>query len=175
MANFTVEVKNVKPVLRELKNVEPETFKKLRKDMRTDVNPLVNRIKAAIPPISPFASGLSRDGFTHNGRTAWNKTNPKSVSINTPLSQRGRSAQSVVMITTNSAAVSIAAKAGMRGIESGRQPQKRFNRNIAKYLGPPQRFAWKTTVQNYELVTEIIDNIMDKIEKATNQKIKRIN
>ena len=173
MAKFQAQVKNVKPVLNELKKVQPEAFKQLRKDMRTDVNPLVNRIKAKIPPQSPWA-GRMRDGFSHNGRTAWTKTNPQSISINTPTSLAGRNAAKIVMITQNSAAVSIADKAGMRGMSSGRQPQKRFNQNIKGRLGPAQRFAWRTTVNNIELVNEIIDNIIEKVEKATSQKIKRI-
>jgi hypothetical protein len=173
MAKFTTEVKNVKPVLAELKKLQPETFKQLRKDMRSDISELVNKIKAQIPPQSPFI-GSQRDGFTHNGRTAWNKTNPKSISVNTPTSLRGRSSATVVMITQNSAAVAIAAKAGMRGIRSGRQPQKRFNINIEGKLGKPQRFAWRTTIQNKELVEDIIDNIIEKVEQATNIKIKRI-
>jgi hypothetical protein len=173
MAKFGAEVKNLKPVLAELKKVEPETFKQLRKDIRTDVAPLVDRVKASIPANSPFM-GSRRDGFNHEGRTAWNKTDPKSVTINQPTTQRGKSAQAIVMITTNSAAVSLAAKAGMRGINSGRQPKKRFNTNIRNKLGEPQRFAWKTAVQNYKLVEEIIDNIMVHVEEATNSKIKRV-
>jgi hypothetical protein len=173
MAKFTAVVKNVKPVLAELKKVEPETFKQLRKDMRSDIAPLVNRIKAKIPSESPFIDSF-RDGFSHNGRTAWNKTNPKSITVSTPTSQRGRSAATVVMVTQNSAAVSIADKAGMRGPNSGRQPHKKFNRNIARKLGPPQRFGWRTTIENMKLVEEIIANIIEKVEKATNTNINRI-
>jgi hypothetical protein len=174
MAKFTAEVKNVKPVLAELKKVQPETFKQLRKDMRSDVKPLVNLIKAKIPSESPFIDSR-RDGFSHNGRTAWNKSNPKSITVSTPTSQRGRSAATVVMVTQNSAAVSIADKAGMRGPNSGRQPHKKFNRNIARKLGPPQRFGWRTAIQNLQLVEDIIENIIEKVEEATNRKIKRTN
>lgn len=171
---FTAQVKNVKPVLAELKQLEPETFKKLKREMRSDVKPLVNLIKAKIPLNSPFIDSFSRDGFTHNGRTAWNKTNPQSITISTPLSQGGRGAQTVVTIIQNSAAVSMADKAGMRGIRSGRQPQKRFNRNIAAKLGPAQRFGWRTAMQNKERLEEIIIKIIEAIEFATNEKIKRI-
>lgn len=174
MAKFTVTVKNVKPVLAELKKFEPETFKQLRKEMRTDVKPLVEKIKQRIPLQSPFLTSI-RDGFTHSGRTAWNKTDPRSITISTPTSARGRSASTVVMVTQNSAAVSIADKAGMRGMNSGRQPRKRFNINIKGKLGPSQRFGFRTAMQNFEMIKEIQDNIIEKIEKVTNSKIKRIN
>lgn len=170
---FTAKVRNVKPVLAELKRLEPETFKKLKRDMRKDVMPLVNLIKAKIPPQSPF-QGSIRDGFDHNGRTAWRKTNPQSITISTPTSVRGRAASTVVTIIENSAAVAITDKAGMRGERSGRQPQKRFNQNISRKLGPSQRFGFKTAIQNKALVEGIINNIIDKVEAATNANIRRI-
>jgi hypothetical protein len=169
------KVKNVKKIVKDLKDVQPETFKQLRKDMRSDVKPLVQAIKGDIPMNSPFF-GKKRDGFAHDGRTAWDKTNPQSVSVNTPLATGGKSAQTVVMLTTNSAAVAIADKAGMRGDSSGRKPKQKFNINLNKVTGKKaQRYAWRTTVRNIKLVYEIQTKIVGRIEKATNQKIKMSN
>ena len=142
-----MKVKNVKTVVKQLKQFEPETFRQLRKDMRSDVKPLVQIIKNDIPMNPPLS------GFINDGRLAWDATNPQSVSINTPLAMGGKSAQTVVMVTTNSAAVALADKAGLRGDKSGRRPERKFNINMSNKTGKKaQRYAWRTAVKNIKLI-----------------------
>lgn len=165
MALFTAEVKNVKVVLRTLKDLQPETFKQLRRDMKNDIKPLVSLIKDSIPMTAPL-SGFARD----EGRLGWDKTNPQSTTISVPISLTGKNSANVVMITQNSAAVSLVDKAGMRG--RGRFPERKLNENLTKRLGKSQRFGWAVAMKNMKLVKEIIENIINKVEQATNQKIK---
>lgn len=169
MALFTAEVKNVKVVLRTLKDLQPETFKQLRRDMKNDIKPLVSLIKDSIPMTAPL-SGFGRD----EGRLGWDKTNPQSTTISVPTSLTGKNSANVVMITQNSAAVSLVDKAGMR--DRGRYPERKLNQNlIKKGKGKSQRYGWRVAMKNMKLVKEIIENIIDKVEQATNQKIKMRN
>jgi hypothetical protein len=166
MALFTAKVKNVKVVMRTLKEVQPETFKQLRRDMKNDIKPLVSLIKDSIPMTAPL-SGFGRD----EGRLGWEKTNPQSITVSVPTAMSGRNSANVVMITQNSAAVSLVDKAGMRN--RGRFPERRLNENlIRKGKGKSQRYGWRVAIKNRQLIKEIIENIIDKVEQATNQKIK---
>jgi hypothetical protein len=167
MAQFSAEVKNVKVVLRNLKDLQPETFKQLRRDMKNEIKPLVGLIKASIPMTAPL-SGFARD----EGRLGWDRTNPQSITISVPTSLAGRNATNIVMITENSAAVSLVDKAGMRG--GGRFPKKKLAANLSAKpaIGPAQRFGWRVLMKNMKLVYATIENIIEKVESATNQKIK---
>jgi len=167
MVQFSAEVKNVKVVLKNLKDLQPETFKQLRRDMKNEIKPLVNLVKSSIPTTAPL-SGFGKD----EGRLGWDKTNPQSITISVPTALAGKNATNVVMITENSAAVSLVDKAGMRG--GGRFPKKRLAANLSAKpgIGPAQRFGWRVFMKNMTLVYKAIDNIIEKVEKATNQKIK---
>jgi len=164
MAIFHAEVKNVKVVIRQLKDLQPETFKQLRRDMKNEIKPLVSLIKASIPQSAPLS------GFNNEGRLGWDTTNPQSVTISVPTSLAGKNAANVVMITENSAAVSLVDKAGMRG--RGRFPERKLDENLTRRIGKSQRFGWKVALQNRQIINTAIENIIGKIEEATNRKIK---
>lgn len=55
----------VRAVLRELKNIDPESVKDLRKDLRSRLVPFAAQI-ASVVPVDPPLSGLA-----NNGATAW--------------------------------------------------------------------------------------------------------
>lgn len=159
---------STKQVLRHLKQVEPETFKQLRRDMRNEIKPIVALIKQAIPDTAPLS------GLENEGRLGWNKTNPKSVSITTSTSLSGRGAGHILSIIESNASVSLVDKAGMRNppVGRGRRPENRFGENLTRRLGPSQRFGWKVINKNRRLVIKAVENIIEKIEAATNKKIR---
>jgi hypothetical protein len=159
---------STKQVLKHLKQVEPEVFKQLRRDMRNEIKPLVALIKQSIPATAPL-SGLENDG-----RLGWNTTNPKSVSITTSTALSGRGAGHILTIVQNNASVSLVDKAGMRNAPRGRgrKPETRFGENLTRKIGPSQRFSWRVLTKNRRLVIQAVENIIEKIETATNKKIR---
>jgi hypothetical protein len=159
---------STKQVLRHLKEVKPETFKQLRRDMRNEIKPIVFLIQQSIPSTAPLS------GMENDGRLGWNRTNPKSVSIQTSTALSGKSAGNILTILENNAAVSLVDKAGMRNppVGRGRRPENRFGENLTRKLGKSQRFGWRTILRNKRLVDRAVENIIKKIEDATNKKIR---
>jgi hypothetical protein len=168
MLQTSVQVKGLKPALREIKQYQPEVFKQLRKEMRTDVKPLVAKIQSAIPRVAPL-SGMQRQ----KDRKGWDATNPQAIGISTPTSASGRNRQSILVLSEKSAAVSIADWAGMRGNSTA--PHKQFSKNLTRKTGfKAQRYGWRVTMQNYGLVIDISRRIIDRVNEKTNRRIKSV-
>lgn len=176
MADFALKVKinsytfdnSTKQVLKELKKVEPETYKQLRKDMRTEIRPLVTLIQQAIPMTAPLS------GMDNDGRLGWNVSNPRSITISQPLTTGGRGAKSILTLIEKNASVALADIAGLRNppIGRGRRPENRFGENLERRLGKSQRFGWRVINKNRRLLEQKVANIIKKVEDATNKRIR---
>jgi hypothetical protein len=166
MLTGSVKVKGLKPALAEIKKYQPEVFKQLRKEMRNDVKPLVEKIRSAIPRTAPL-SGMRRQ----TGPKAWDATDPQKIGISTSTSMRGKYQAEILTLSERSAAVSIADWAGMRGNSSA--PHKKFAQNLTRKTGlKAQRYGWRVTMKNLDLVYEISRRIIERVNEETNRKIK---
>lgn len=169
---FTTQVKGTKEVIANLKMIRPEAFKQLRKDMRTEIRPVVVLIQQSIPEVSPLS------GFNNNNRRppyafpGYNSSNPRSIGISTPTTTRGRNAADILVLRENSAALSILDQAGQRTNNPlGRNLERKgVGRNRAR--GRAQRFAWPTVMQNKDLVQNAVGKIMEKVAKQATLRIK---
>lgn len=169
-ARFNAEVKGVKKVVSNLKLIRPEAFKQLRRDMRTDIAPVVAQIKSVIPPVSPLS------GFNHANRRpkfpGYNSSNPSAIGISTPTTMRGKNAASILTLSVTSAAVSILDQAGQRSDNplARALQKKRVGRN--RRAGLAQRFAWPALMMNLPLVNAAIAKILDKVAAQATARIK---
>jgi hypothetical protein len=126
MADVVVKYVGVKEMIQTLQTLEPETYKKLRANIRLVTAPAVSAVKSNIPPVSPFA-GRRKDGFTHSGRTAWSGA---TVGTSITPAQRSRALGST---TSNLVAITATGKGGQfgfnildmagRGSGRGRRPK----------------------------------------------------
>jgi hypothetical protein len=118
-----VQVFGIDETIAELKMLDENLVKDLRKDLTASVRPIAQSIKAYIPSQPPLM-GRSSDrngGMNHNGRTAWNKSAVK-VSVRTSFTRKtARNESSIVSIrvggkgdSPGSAALQIADMAGRR-------------------------------------------------------------
>jgi len=60
-----VEAQGIKAAIKELKNVDSNVLKILRKDLRTQIGPFAKQIAAAVPTTSPLS------GFTRESSYGW--------------------------------------------------------------------------------------------------------
>ncbi len=108
--NEPIKFYGVKEAVKILKEFEPDTLKELRSDIRRIASPAVSAIQSSTPVISPFA-GHSKDGMSHNGRTAWSGVR---ATVSVTPGQRSRAFNST---TANLAAI----------VSTGRDKQFGFN------------------------------------------------
>jgi hypothetical protein len=117
-------------VIKDLKKIEPDLYKQLRKDIVTEIKPLYAKIKANIPPVSPLS------GFYHNGRTAWGGPIKVVGKIST-RKRRGRT--SLVSIRTTNTAVEIIDMAGRKSrgdTPAGRAMIQNLPGKASRYIYP---------------------------------------
>lgn len=131
---ISIEFTDWRLMIKELNAIEPQIYKDMRKDFKKIGKPIQKDIKRAIPtgyPLGPRRDprkGGSASGFNHSGRLAWGKQAQmnlgrykpkiaKSVFIQTPGNKKPRSGgyRSVLRVTVNSAATSLADMAGRSG------------------------------------------------------------
>jgi len=110
VAQEPIKFYGVKETIALMRTVQPEMLKQLRKDIRKIANPAVTAIKSTVPSVSPFA-GRSKDGMSHNGKTAWSGV---AVSVSVTSGQRSRGFAST---TANLAAI----------VSTGKNKQFGFN------------------------------------------------
>ena len=128
MADEIVKFVGVKETLRILRDVEPDVYKQLRKDIRAIAMPAVTAIKSNTPSVAPLS------GMVNNGRTAWTK--PK-VTVNITPGQRSRGFAST---TSNLVAIQATGEGKKVGFDiadmAGRANQPGKYEKSRKYINP---------------------------------------
>ena len=120
-----VEVRGLNEALLDMKKLDPEAIKALRKKLKTELGPSAKRIAAQVPTQAPLS------GMMHSGRTRW--TGAKAlVSFAPSRIRRGKDTHPVVSIVLSGkgsgAGFDIAEIAGSRNNKFTRSRSKEFTR-----------------------------------------------
>lgn len=165
---MTVVVNGLDKTLRLLKDTEPLIYAEMIAQIKSDVEPLANKIKELAPKFSPFA-GRSKDGMSHNGRTGWSPV--KTLIQVTPQGYKGSGGQrrvvSVVATGSKGVGFDIADMAGRATRGKTRSGQGL----ISNLPGSPSRYAWKAADS---MIPEIEAKVRNTVEDAVSKINKRL-
>jgi hypothetical protein len=159
-----VEIKGiigVNQMIKELRLVEPELYRQLRKDLINDVKPLYRAIKSNIPPVAPLS------GLNNNGRLGWGK--PVKVSAKINLKQR-RGFTTLLTVRTENAAVEMIDMAGSR--TTGNTPQGRAM--IANLSGKASRYVWPAANRYLPQIIQAANGTLERYSKIKNRTLEFI-
>jgi hypothetical protein len=146
----------VNQMIRELKQIEPELYRQLRKDLIQDVKPLYKAIRSNIPTIAPLS------GMNNNGRLGWGK--PVRVTAKINLKKRAGFSSLLTVKTTN-AAVEMVDMAG--SASSGETPQGRAM--IANLPGKHSRYVWPAARRYLPQIMQAANNTLERYSKIKNR------
>jgi hypothetical protein len=191
MADVVVKFVGVNAMIQSLQQLEPDTYKQLRKDIRFITAPAVSAVKKNVPTISPFAGG--KDGFTHTGRTAWSGA---SVTTNITPAQRSRAYGST---TSNLVAISATGQnkqfgfniLDMAGRGTGRGRNPKTQTKVYAYKGGsrshrlngqgqgmidalnkrPSRYFYPAIEDKLPEIRRRVEAVIDKVAADMNRKI----
>lgn len=176
MAQFSTQIVGLKETLQILNELAPDLVKKLRRDMRTEIRPLVKKIQENIPATPPL-SGL---GKPH--RLGWYERNARSVGVETRIRssmKRRNDPVELLVLTINNAGVAMVDNAGARNDIHARAKTPSISRTLQRrgvgvnrLRGVAQRFGWPTAMRNRAMVNQAVINIVEKVEKETNLKFR---
>lgn len=162
-----INAQDFRRALRVLNQIEPETTKRLREDLKSGLQPIANQVASAVPT----APALS--GFGNNGRTGWTYVQGK-VSF-TPGKSRARAENLVsirIDIGNRGAGPIIAELAGSRSqgkTASGKAMIYNLNRRRAmkgrggRYAYAQFRFLRPDVLR---IATEIINKTLSKLDRS---------
>ena len=192
VAQEPVKFYGVKETIALMRQVQPEMLTQLRKDIRKIANPAVTAIKSTTPSVSPFA-GRTKDGMSHNGKTAWSGV---SVSVSITPGQRSKGFAST---TANLAAIvstgknkqfgfNIVDMAGKTGkIRSGgrTRPYQRNGKTMTHALNgqgaglntlpkKPSRYVYPAIESKLPAIYAEVANSIEVASQIINGKIRRI-
>ena len=127
--NVTVEIdsRSVEELIKNMKELDPKAITALRRDMRTALKPLTNRVVSKVPSESPF-KGMNQNYY---GRVQWASPSGR-VAVTPAKSTRKRGwAPLVTMILTNKTKLGFdyAEHAGSRR-KTVRPVSKKYKRRI---------------------------------------------
>lgn len=192
-----VQVFGIDETIAELKMLDENLVKSLRKDLVTTVRPIAQSIKAYIPSQPPLMGRASdrNGGMNHSGRTAWNKSAIK-VSVRTSFTKKTvRNESAIVSIrvggkgdTPGSAALQIADMAGRKNrTRSGRTRSYAYKggtrthtlngqgRAMIDYLngrrGSSSRFVWRAAMIQLPAVQSAVLVSLDEASKKVNARL----
>jgi hypothetical protein len=151
----------VNQMIKELRQVEPELYRQLRKDLINDVKPLYRAIRSNIPPVAPLS------GLNNNGRLAWGK--PVRVSAKINLKQK-RGFTSLLTVRTENAAVEMIDMAGSKS--TGNTLQGRAM--IANLSGKASRYVWPAANRFLPEIIKAANNTLERYSKIKNRTLEVI-
>lgn len=105
MIGVEIAPQNIAPTLKAIRQLEPDTIKALRKELKTKLGGIMSQVQSAIPTQAPLS------GMNNRGRLKWTKPRV-SVSL-TPASKfRGQDFHPLVSLTISGAGFKMAELAG---------------------------------------------------------------
>jgi hypothetical protein len=163
-----IDVQGVQDTISTLRKFEPELYKQLIKDIKTEpgLNQAMDGIRSRVPSISPL-----RGMMNHSGRTRY--VVPKVAPSVTPSKRLNfANERSIVTITTTSPSSGVGFEIlDMAGrSRSALSPQGRAMVNRAG--GAASRYVWKGFEERREGVTRAITNIIQRYSETVNVKLK---
>jgi hypothetical protein len=140
---MVVSLTDYRLLIRELRKIDRELPKQIKRDYKEIGKPMQKAIRSAIPNTAPLGPrknpklGGMTPGMQHMGRTAWGsgatlggggKRKPaKSVSVQTPARKRDSARKfSILRLRVNSAATGMADMAGRSGTSVNKYPRTRL-------------------------------------------------
>jgi hypothetical protein len=184
-----VQVYGIDQTVAELRLLDENLVKDLRKDLRVAAEPIATSIKAYVPNQPPLR------GMKHSGRTSWNPSGMK-VSVRTSFTKRAvRNEASLVSIvvggkkgTPGSAALQMADMAGRKNkVTRGRTREYDYKggtrthakngqgRAMIDYLsgrnGPASRFVWRAAMIQLPAVQAAFLVSLEKASKKVNARL----
>lgn len=182
----SIKATGVKETLIELKKLDPELLKQMRRDIKNEpgLTSAVSAIKSKIPPIAPLS------GMLHGGRTAYKKAR---VSINVRPSVRldRVKEKSIVRIAVTAPSNGVGFEIiDMAGRGSGRVRRSRTKpytskggtrehnvttqgkRMIEALNTPPSRYVWKAIEGKQSLLSFSIVNIINRYSEKVNIRLR---
>ena len=154
-------IAGVNEMIKELKQIEPELYRQLRKDLIQDVKPLYNIIKARIPIEAPLSV------MNNNGRLGWGKPIRVTARINM---RKRRGYTSLLSVRTTNAAVQMVEFAGSRSqglTKSGRAM-------IANLPGFPSRYVWPAAIRYLPQIIDSANKTLERYSKIKNRTLEFI-
>lgn len=163
----SVKISGLKETIAELKKLDPELLKQMRKDIKNEpgiVNAM-SAIKSAAPSISPLS------GMMHNGRTGYGK--PRVSTSFKPSVRLDRAKQrSIVTINTTAPANAIGFQIidlvgkGNKGNSAKAQGMK------SKLRGTPSRYVWKSVEGKEPAMALAVLNIINDYSNKVNVRLR---
>lgn len=167
------QITGLREVVRELKQVEPESYKALRRDLRRAANPYIKNIKAYIKGAeqrlqAPGMSSGKGMGVFHNGRTGWSFP---TVSLNFSPSKYKGSVLSITATGRNKQyGYDILEKAGVNALSGkGADMVEAVNRRLGTQK--PGRMAFRRIVQELPKIRSDMQLILEAYMDVVSRRI----
>jgi hypothetical protein len=172
---MTIQVEGLAETLRDLGKIEPDLRRKLNREMRNVIKPLVTDINNRIPKLAPL------EGMMHNGRTGWPNRKNAVIKLDARRPRRDVNATStekpvnVIRIITRGAPVAIADMAGRAGGQAS-QAEPRFQRpNFSRDLpGNASRYMWYQIENKIGPINVELRKVIDQVVKEANRELMKV-
>lgn len=174
-------VHGVAPVLQTLKQLQPDLYKEIEKQLKSDAEPLRAAVAAGFPS-KPWQSSKAVNWTIYGRTTRGRKVNPDAAGASFPKYD-ARKVRSGVKVTVGGRKVRKGINAGAYPIlrikqsdaagsvfdlasknASGSKAGEQFVKNLKK-TGAPSRVMWKKTKENFFIVEHSINKTINAIEK----------
>ena len=160
---ISIEAYGFRETLRELRDIEPYLFREAVNNIKTDIQPVVEAVRAAIPSTSPLS------GFEHEGRTAYKNVKKVRSRVSTRR-PRGLQGTNLISIRAESTAISILDIVG-RSNKPVRTPQGAALIAAMNRRGKPSRYVWPAAMKQYPTIENSLRKTLDKISEKANKNL----
>jgi hypothetical protein len=161
-----LDAAQVRAVIKQLRNIDPEIVKDLRKELRSNLSPIAQQVAASVPTEPPLS------GFARSNATAWAAVTGKTSFTPGKSRKGGNSLVSVRVEPRNGArGVYIAELAGSRS--SGKTPQGSNLITVLNQRSPMKGRGGRYIYAQFRMLRPDVVGIAERILNKTFAKIER--
>jgi hypothetical protein len=163
----SIKATGVKETIAELKKLDPELLKQMRKDIKNEpgLSNAVSAIKGKIPPISPLS------GMVHNGRTSYKRARV-STSFTPSVRLDRVNQRSIVTINTTPPKDGIGFQIIDMVGKGNRRGSKKALGMQSGLTGRPSRYVWKAIEGKETSLSGAVVNIINRYSEKVNIRLR---